>query len=57
MIQDRDEVIKFFIDLKKKISAITDPVERRKAIHCGLNQYTLSEWCDIGRILRTANLI
>ena len=54
---DREEVIRFYTELKKKVVSIKDPKERKKAILDGLNTYTLDEWCEIGDILISEKLI
>ena len=54
---NHDEVITHYKELKKKISQITDPDERYKAVKEGLNKYSLDEWCEVGDILHNAKLI
>ena len=51
------EVINYYKELKERVSKITDPVEKTTAVEKGLNKYTLNEWCEVGDILRNANLI
>lgn len=52
-----EEVINFYKELKERVSQIEDPEERRKVIDEGLSKYSLSEWCEVGDILRRAKLI
>ena len=50
------EVIKHYKDLKEQVSKIADPVEKHIIVKRGLNKYSLNEWCEVGDILRNANL-
>ena len=52
-----EEVIAYFKELKRKASEIKDPVENFNFIVNGLNRYSLSEWCEVGIILRECKLI
>ena len=52
-----EEVIKHYKELKERVSKIKDLEERRIIIGEGLSKYSLSEWCEVGDILRRAKLI
>lgn len=52
-----EEVIEYFIDLSNKVANIEDPEEKRITLIRELNKYSLDEWCEVGKILRSANLI
>lgn len=54
---NRDEVIHFYTNLKAKSSTIQDTNKKTKFVMSELGKYSLSEWCEIGHILRSANLI
>ena len=53
---NKEEVISFYTELKKKVSEIEDPKERSKFIDKELDRYTLEEWSEVGRILAIENL-
>lgn len=52
-----EDVIQYYTELKHEISQIKDPAQRLKTAMNGIEKYTTSQWCEIGRILRSANLI
>ena len=54
---NKDEVINYFKELKEKAAKIKDPNKKLSVVKDGLNRYTLAEWCEVGDILRNANLI
>ena len=52
-----EEVIQYYTNLKQEVAQIKDPNQRRKIAIEGLGKYNISQWCEVGRILRSANLI
>ena len=52
-----EEVINYYKDLKERVSKITDPEEKLRAVTHGLNKYSLDEWCEVGNILIRAKLL
>ena len=52
-----EEVIEYYKKLKQEVAQIQDPNQRRKTVIDGLEKYSISQWSEVGRILRSANLI
>lgn len=52
-----EEVIQHYTKLKQEVAQIKDPNQRHKVAMDGLGKYSISQWCEVGRILKSANLI
>ena len=52
-----EDVIQHYTTLKQEIAQIKDPDKRHQIAMNGLERCSLSQWCEVGRILKSANLI
>ena len=57
MMLEYNEIIDYFKQVKKTASRIKNSKVKHKYVMHALCKYSLEEWCEVGEILRSANMI